>query len=186
MHNFFTYEKYLELVNAVRKFSFRDYLFLELIYYTSSSLSKILTIKKTDVDFVSHEITIHNKNEFVKIKIPKDLCDQLKNYITQTQRIRHNNDLLFLTNQGKKIYRTHYISIFNKISKKLNFEYTVTSKMIRFLLPSNNNIPVKERKKYCINKDASPLLKKGSIQVLKKQIVIKDEIVNLKITIQVD
>ena len=58
---------------------------------------------------------------------------QMKNYLEQSKPFRKNGtSLLFVTNQGNSIYRTHFTQTFKKAALKADLGFNVTAKMIQW------------------------------------------------------
>jgi len=105
----------------------RDKTVLELFYATGMRLSELCNIKISDVDIYNAQIKVLGKrNKERIIPFTNNLKDVLKKYSDARMQIAENqNDYLFITEKGKKIYQklayrivNHYLSMVTTISKK--------------------------------------------------------------------
>ena len=104
----------------------RDNLILELFYATGIRLSELVNLEINSIDY--HNLTIKvlgKRNKERIIPIGTTLKVKIDNYITERKKLNSNEQQLFLTKVGKKIYPKlvyrvvkHYLSLVTKSSKK--------------------------------------------------------------------
>ena len=105
----------------------RDKTILELFYATGMRLTELCNIKIQDLDIYNSQIKVLGKrNKERIIPLTNNLKSVLIKYIDMRSQITENqNDFLFVTEKGKKIYQklayrivNYYLSMVTTISKK--------------------------------------------------------------------
>lgn len=83
----------------------RNYLILELFYFTGIRLSELISLKIQDVDFSGSTIKVLGKrNKQRIIPISKELVGSISNYINFRGSVITSIDNLFITEKGNKLY----------------------------------------------------------------------------------
>ncbi len=104
--------------------SLRNRLIVELFYSTGMRRSELVNLKVNDVDFAQQTIKVlgkRNKERFIPLL--QSVQDTLKRYLVFRQDFNTENESLFLTEKGKKIYGTLVYRIIN------SYFSTVSSKV---------------------------------------------------------
>lgn len=104
----------------------RDYLIIELLYFTGIRLSELISLKFQDIDFANYTIKVLGKrNKQRIIPISKKLVESINNYKKYRDSIITTADFLFITKKGnmlypKLVYRVvyKYLSLATSNSKK--------------------------------------------------------------------
>ncbi len=109
---------------------FRNILMLEVLYNTGIRLSELINLKQEDIDFVNLTIKVLGKrNKERIIPITKELKDKILYFweIKEKQKLssKENQNFIFLTNFGKKVYPkfvyrvvNYYLSKITTVDKK--------------------------------------------------------------------
>jgi len=127
-----TSSEYNSLRNEIYKISIRDGLVVDLVYCTARPLTKILSMTLEQVDYENKKVLfIDATGSYIDVKINDKLSKDLKQYIHESTRYRKNIKKLFVTNNGKSVFRTRFSQLFQKASEKANIGFIATSKMIQ-------------------------------------------------------
>jgi integrase/recombinase XerC len=106
----------------------RDKLIFELLYQTGVRLSELVNLKEKDINFVKATIKVlgkRNKERLIPVSVK--LIEEIKKYlqIKLEEHGEHQENALFLTKKGKKIYARKiqrivkkYLSLITTIHKK--------------------------------------------------------------------
>ncbi|SNR14999.1 tyrosine-type recombinase/integrase [Tenacibaculum jejuense] len=101
--------------------SLRNRLIVELFYSTGMRRIELINIKLSDVDLSSNTVKIlgkRNKERIVPLIFA--VTQTLKKYITSRNEIVENNEYLFITEKGNKIYETLVYRIINRYFSKVS------------------------------------------------------------------
>jgi site-specific recombinase XerC len=120
-----TFEEVQEILHLADKVSPRDGLVLEMIYQTERPLQDILRLKCEDINF--EDKTIAGGSNIIDT-IP---MRRLKEYIESTKQIRKASSYVFISNQGKPLYRTQIQKVLEKTNIEAQLPNAITTKMIQ-------------------------------------------------------
>lgn len=129
-----TLQEWWRFRDELEKISIRDALVAKLLSYTARPLNEILKLKIADLDFSKNLVVIFKtKGVPTKVQLDASVREQMKKYLEQSKSYRKNGtDLLFVTNQGNSIYRTHFTQTFKKAALNADLGFNVTAKMIQW------------------------------------------------------
>ena len=95
----------------------RDYLIINLFYYTGIRLSELINIKTVDLDLENSRIKVLGKrNKERIIPLHKEINKQIEKYIEYKESVINEEKIvfLFITKKGKKLYPKLVYRIVNK------------------------------------------------------------------------
>ncbi len=102
----------------------RDKLIVELFYATGIRRSELINLKIKDVDFIQGTIKVLGKrNKERYIPLLQVLYKSIQNYLVVRREYVQDNDYLFITKKGNKLYGTLVYRVIN------NYFSTVSSKV---------------------------------------------------------
>lgn len=129
-----TLQEWWRFRDELEKISIRDALVAKLLSYTARPLNEILKLKISDLDFSGNLIVIFKtKGIPTKVQLDASVRDQMKDYLELSKPYRKNGtNLLFVTNQGNSIYRTHFTQIFKKAALNADLGFNVNAKMVQW------------------------------------------------------
>lgn len=105
----------------------RDRLIIELFYFTGMREAELIGLKTTDLDYYNLHIKVLGKrNKERLIPLTEAFAAQLMGFIDHPDRLKEvDNDYLFLTDKGKKLYPkfvynlvNHYLSMVANVTQK--------------------------------------------------------------------
>jgi integrase/recombinase XerC len=105
----------------------RDKIIVELFYATGMRLSELCALKTTSIDTINGLVKVIGKgNKERLIPLPPQILTKINNYINiKNSQFNENQELLFLTSKGQKIY--HKL-IYRKINSYLSLVTTLQKK----------------------------------------------------------
>jgi integrase/recombinase XerC len=105
----------------------RDKIIVELVYATGMRLSELCALKTTSIDTINGLVKVIGKgNKERLIPLPPQILTKINNYINiKNSQFNENQELLFLTSKGQKIY--HKL-IYRKINSYLSLVTTLQKK----------------------------------------------------------
>ena len=106
---------------------FRDYLILDILYSTGIRRQELIEIKIKNIDFSNFRIKVLGKrNKERYIPLLKSTINKIKIYLDYRNNLKgiKNNDYLFLTSRGNKIYD----NLVYRITKKYFSNYSTKQK----------------------------------------------------------
>tara|TARA_B100000575_G_C23039850_1_gene598490 strand:+ start:144 stop:1034 length:891 start_codon:yes stop_codon:yes gene_type:complete len=106
---------------------FRDYLILDILYSTGIRRQELIEIKIKNIDFSNSRIKVLGKrNKERYIPLLNSTINQIKIYLDYRNNLKwiKNNDYLFLTSRGNKIYD----NLVYRITKKYFSNYSTKQK----------------------------------------------------------
>lgn len=107
---------------------FQDYVIIETLYSTGMRVSEICNLKKSDIDFENNFIKVEGKGNKVRL-IP--LTENLKNIFYEIGLNRDNNDYLFQTKKGGKLYPKYIERVVKKYLSEISEDGKVYPHLIR-------------------------------------------------------
>jgi len=114
-----------EIINAAYDISIRDSLILKMIFHTEHCLHDVL---KLDCSVLSYRDGL---NDGINSAIGTGVVAELKKYIESTAKIRGDCSKVFISNQGKPLYRTQVQKTLDKANAAAKLPYRITTKMIQ-------------------------------------------------------
>ncbi len=120
---------------ALEKISFRDCLIAKIMHFTARPLLRVLELKTTNLKYEANVQVTFNKTDGrdCVIQLDSKMKDDLEKYLESTKSARLGNDqTLFITSQGKPIYRTHLTQVFKRASLEADLGFFVSAKMIQW------------------------------------------------------
>ncbi len=104
--------------------SIRNKLIVELFYSTGMRRAELIHLKSSDVDLNTASLKVIGKrNKERIIPLIPSVIETLKSYLSERKKIPSNEDYLFLTVKGNKIYETLVYRVingyFSKVSTKV-------------------------------------------------------------------
>ncbi|MEC7839044.1 MAG: site-specific integrase [Chlamydiota bacterium] len=128
-----TEKEWKSFIEELEKNSLRDSLIAKVMYYTARSLSQILDLKVDQIDFINRQVHFDSNSTSEIIRLDFGLIKLLQKYINESAPFRQDSPIsLFITNQGKPVFRTHLAQIFERARKSAKLEFKVTAKMIQW------------------------------------------------------
>jgi len=104
----------------------RDSLVLELFYSTGMRLSELINIKICDIDLLNKQLKVLGKrNKERLIPFGSQLKNAFKNYIQAKGEQDNDEEFLFVTKEGKKLYEK---LVYRLVNKHLSMVTTVDKK----------------------------------------------------------
>ena len=108
-------EEVLEKLDADDNFvAVRNRLIVELFYSTGMRRIELVDLKMTSIDFYNNTIKVFGKrNKERIIPLIPSVISALKEYFLKREDIVQNNDFIFITSKGNKIYETLVYRVIN-------------------------------------------------------------------------
>lgn len=134
---YFEYNELEELFNVpdlTTPIGLRDRLLLEMLYATGVRVGELVNIKVKDIDLSSKSILILGKGNKERIVTYGEYCeDALKDYLNNGYRTLnvHNEEYLFLNNNGGALTERGVRFILDKIIKQTSIHKNISPHMIR-------------------------------------------------------
>lgn len=124
---FLTNLEYRSLRDKLYQINERDGLIIDLIYFTRKPLAKVLSLDLNQLNLEDKVIFFEEGKEKINTKLAADLLK----YIEGTREYRKNTKYLFVTSNGKKIFRTRITQVLQQASKSADLGFTASTKMIQ-------------------------------------------------------
>ncbi|MFO7881207.1 MAG: site-specific integrase [Kosmotogaceae bacterium] len=130
-----TLHEWNKFISALKKLNYRDSLIARAILQGGKRVSEVLNAKTDQIDFEKNQIYYYQsktKGTIRKIPIsyPIEYVSGLQKYIESTQDQRTTTDFIFITNKGKRVYRTQLNASFLSASKRARIK-KVTPHVLR-------------------------------------------------------
>ena len=127
-----TSAEYNSLRRELWKISERDGLVIDLIYFCARPLRKILSMAVDEIKLENKQVLFKGSNrELIPVNINDQLAIDLMKYLEDTKGQRKDSKNLFITNNGKPIFRTRFTHVLKKASQKADLGFVATTKMIQ-------------------------------------------------------
>ena len=122
-------------IAALSKFNYRDSLIAKAILQGAKRVSEVLSLKIDQIDFEKRIIDYTQSKtggtiRKIPITYPQSFISNLKDYIEKTQQIRKDKKEVFITREGKQVYRTQLNYSFFKASNAAGIQ-RVTPHVLR-------------------------------------------------------
>ena len=128
-----TDKEWKRFIEELEKNSLRDSLIAKVMFFTARPLSQILDLKVNQIDFMSRQVHFNSDRKPESIRLDSKLIELLQKYINESTALRIDSSVtLFITNQGKPVFRTHLAQVFERARKTAKLEFKVTAKMIQW------------------------------------------------------
>ena len=124
-----------KFIAALYQINDRDALIAKTMLQGAKRISEVLSIRMNQVDFENRMIHFKQSKtggtiREIPITYPETFMSELRDYIDRTKNERGENDLIFITNKGKGVFRTQLNATFEKASKLANLD-KVTPHVLR-------------------------------------------------------
>jgi len=128
-----TEREWKSFIEKLEQNSLRDSLIAKLMYFTARPLSQILDLKIDQIDFINRQVHFDINSTSDSLRLDSRLIKLLRKYIKESAPLRQESSTtLFITNQGKPVFRTHLAQIFERAKESAKLKFKVTAKMIQW------------------------------------------------------
>lgn len=121
-------------INLTSSYDYRNKAMLELMYSSGLRVSELLNLALTDIDFENNLVKVFGKGSKERIVPIGDYAtNALFKYVSEYRNslIKFPTDILFLNNHGKKISRSGFFKIIEKIAKDKGIEKEISPHTLR-------------------------------------------------------
>ncbi len=121
-------------INLTSSYDYRNKAMLELMYSSGLRVSELLNLALTDIDFENNLVKVFGKGSKERIVPIGDYAtNALFKYVSEYRNslIKFPTDILFLNNHGKKMSRSGFFKIIEKIAKDKGIEKEISPHTLR-------------------------------------------------------
>lgn len=121
-----TLHEWNRFIKKLTKINYRDSLIAKAMLQGAKRISEVLSLTLSQIDWERNMITYHQSKtrgmlKKIVITYPPSFMKDLKKYIEKTQKYR-NDDHVFITKNGKLVFRTQLNESFKIASKKARLQ----------------------------------------------------------------
>lgn len=128
-------EEIERLINIIKDEDFkgkRDKAIIELLYSSGLRVSEVINLKINDIDLKNGFLKCFGKGSKERIVPFGNLAkNYIQNYLNEREKLKLNNDFLFVTKKGEKILRQQINNILNYYTKKAKIKRKIHPHMLR-------------------------------------------------------
>jgi len=120
-----TLHEWYRFIEALYEVNERDALIAKTMLQGAKRISEVLSLTVGQIDFEKRIIHFRQSKtggtiREIPITYPQHFMDELRGYIESTEGMRGDDGIIFITNRGKRVFRTQLNATFNKASKMKN------------------------------------------------------------------